>query len=70
MKINKPAIESAIRELIRLSIIALVSVFLAWLTSLQQSIDQASVWSMLIFAVLKVADRYKYKLDGTNVLKV
>lgn len=70
MNINKQAVISALKELARLSIIALVTTLITWLTTIHQSIDQTSVWSFLIFAALKLADRYAYKANGVNVTKI
>lgn len=66
---NKQAIMSALRELLRLIIVAVIGAVVAWLTQLQSGIDPTSIWALAIAALLKFIDRYTYKSKDVNVFK-
>lgn len=66
---NREALMSALRELARLVILAILGAGIAWLTQLQASFDPASVQALAITLVLRVADKYLYKNNGTNVFR-
>lgn len=66
---NKQAIVSSVKELVRLVVLACVGALVAWLTNLQASFDPASVNALVIGLVLKFADRYAYKAKDVNLFK-
>lgn len=69
MNIDQQAIVSAIKELLRLVIVAAIGAAVAWVTDLQSGFDPASLEALVIGLIIKFADRYAYKSKGVNALK-
>lgn len=64
---DKTAIISAGKELLRLVLVGVTGAVMAWLTGLQEGFDPASIQAIVLALVIKFADRYAYKAKETNI---
>ena len=69
-KINREAVESAARELLRLTMVFGAALLVSWLTGITEGLDSSSLAAVVIGLVIKFLDRYAYKAKGVNVTKI